>query len=276
MSGARPSAVLARLYSASAREYAALWAPVIQPMGERLVAAMPLTGASVVVDLGSGTGALYPVLHAATPGSTVIGVDRAIGMLLQARESAQAVPLATMDLAELGFRASSVDAAVLAFVLFHVPDPLRGLGEVRRVLRPRGIVGLAVWGPRRELPGASIWTCQLDEHGAAADVKPEAVKRETLMDTPEKLRALLDAAGFALSRIWIEILERRWTRPELLRLGSEYGAEKRRLDTLNSVHRAACMARISEEFAALPSDALVYRGEVILAIARRAEPPQLR
>jgi hypothetical protein len=108
-----PSKFLARLYSASAREYAELWAPVLRPTSERLIAAMPLAGASTVLDLGTGT--LLPGLRAAAPKGRVIGVDRSIGMLREARAREASAPLAAMDLAELGIRESIADAALLAF-----------------------------------------------------------------------------------------------------------------------------------------------------------------
>ena len=63
----QPSKVLADLYSAAAPEYAELWAPVLQPTSERLIAAMPLAGATTVLDLGAGTGALFRALRAAAP-----------------------------------------------------------------------------------------------------------------------------------------------------------------------------------------------------------------
>ncbi|HEV2085408.1 MAG TPA: class I SAM-dependent methyltransferase, partial [Gemmatimonadales bacterium] len=130
-----PSQVLAGLYSASAREYADLWAPVLQPTSERLIAAMRLAEASMVLDLGAGTGSLLPALRAAAPKARVIGVDRATGMLHEARRREARAPLAAMDLAQLGIRESVADAALLAFVLFLIPSPATALAEVRRVLR---------------------------------------------------------------------------------------------------------------------------------------------
>jgi SAM-dependent methyltransferase len=269
MSNTQPAKLLASLYSASAREYATLWGPVIQPMGERLVAAMPLAGASTVLDLGAGTGALLAALHAMAPGALVIGADRAAGMLQVARGSAPRVPLVAMDLEQLGLRSEVADAALLAFVLFLLPDPALGLSEIRRVLRPGGIVGLTTWGRGQELPGAAIWTRELDARGAAPDLKPEAVKQDARMDTPDKLGDLLEAAGLVPGRIWVERPQRRWTGPELVRLGAEYGASKRRLDSLDPHRRQACLARVRHELGALESEELVYHPEVIFAVARR-------
>ena len=264
-----PSRVLAGLYSASAREYAELWAPVLQPTSERLIAAMPIARATTVLDLGAGTGALFPALRAAAPKARVIGVDRATGMLRQARAREASAPLATMDLAQLGIRESVADAALLAFVLFLIPDPAAALAEVRRVLRPGGVVGCTSWGQGYELPGTAIWTRELDLYAAGPDSKPEAVTRDTLMDTPDKLGSLLEEAGFTVSRVWMERPERRWTWPELLELSSRYGATSRRLGTLEPASRKECLARVGAALAALPGEELVYQPEMLLAVAKR-------
>jgi SAM-dependent methyltransferase len=247
-----------------------LWAPVLQPTGERLIAAMALAEASIVLDLGMGTGALLPALHAAAPKARVIGVDRATGMLREARAREASAALAAMDLTLLGIRESVANAALLAFVLFLIPSPAAALAEVRRVLRPGGIMGCTAWGKGYELPGTAIWTRELDAQGAGPDLKPEAVKQDTLMDTSDKLRGLLEGAGFAVSRIWIHCPERRWTGPELLELSSGYGATRRRLDTLDRQGRMDCLARVGAALATLPAEGLVYRPEVLLAVAARA------
>jgi ubiquinone/menaquinone biosynthesis C-methylase UbiE len=51
-------------------------------------------------------------------------------------------PRIIADAAKLPFNSASYDVVIMAFVLFHVPEPETALGEVRRVLRAAGNVGL--------------------------------------------------------------------------------------------------------------------------------------
>jgi ubiquinone/menaquinone biosynthesis C-methylase UbiE len=46
---------------------------------------------------------------------------------------------------------------IMAFVLFHVPEPATALGEVRRVLKAGGNIGLTTWGYDRGAPALNIW-----------------------------------------------------------------------------------------------------------------------
>ena len=256
-------------YTATAREYARLWSPVIRPMGERLIAAMPLRTAGTILDVGTGAGALLPVLRTAAPAALIVGIDRADGMLRLARAASPDVPQAVMDAAELGLRSGAFDAAVLAFVLFHLPDPARGLAEAARILRPGGVAGTTTWGADQLLPASVMWDEELDAEGAEAGTLPGAVRQHALVDTPDKVARLVEAAGLAPVRLWTERFERRWTREALFRLRADFGLYKRRLDTLAEEGRRRCLGRIRARMRRLSSAELVHRPEIIFGLARR-------
>ena len=79
----------------------------------------------------------------------MIGVERDPDHL---REAARRYPWLTVvegDAAALPFEDGAVDAVVMLDVLEHVPEPRAVLTEVRRVLRPGGVVVLSV--PHRGL-----------------------------------------------------------------------------------------------------------------------------
>ncbi len=92
-----------------------------------------------VLEVGVGTGKNLPYYP---PGTELAGVDISPKMLNRAREKAEAlgmkVNLSVMDVEEMTFPDESFDYVVSTFVFCSVPDPLRGLQEVRRVLRKQG------------------------------------------------------------------------------------------------------------------------------------------
>jgi SAM-dependent methyltransferase len=261
--------VLAAYYSDSAGPYARWWSPVLRPMAEGLVPALPLRHARRVLDVGCGVGALAPVLRAAAPGAVVIGVDASEGMLRLAH-AAGLGPVGAMDAQALAVRPASIDVAVCAFVLFHLPDPAQGVRELARVLRPGGAIGTVTWGADRDAPLVEIWTEELEAHGAAPDPMPAAVQQHATVDAPAKVSALLEAGGLEEIRAWSVRFEHRWEREQLFALRQGFGMPRRRLQTLAPDVRAACLARIRERLDRAPSDGLLHRPEVVFATARRA------
>ncbi|HSW21848.1 MAG TPA: class I SAM-dependent methyltransferase, partial [Burkholderiaceae bacterium] len=180
-------------YSAKARVYHRVSAPVLASMAMPLLRRLPLAQATRVLDVGTGSGILIPALRAAAPDAWLLGVDRAEGMLQLSR---RVVTCASMDVQQLALRSSSFDVAVLAYVLFHCPDPIAALREVHRVLRDDGTIGVVTWGSVAVVPGTSTWTQELDALGAAANPHDACVTQHALMNTPDKLVALLKEAGF--------------------------------------------------------------------------------
>jgi len=260
---------LAADYSSKATAYQRCWAPVIRPMARPLLAALPLYSARQVLDLGCGTGELLQNLRAEAPRSHLHGVDRSEGMLRMARATSIS-SLSVMDAESLALGSETIDVAMVAFVLFHLRDPVSGLREIRRVLRPWGIVGIVVWGKCPDVPGVAIWNEELDQHGAAEDPREQSVMQHAEMDTTEKLSGLVRLSGLVPLRVWSELFEHRWTPEVLVEMQVGCGMPGRRLATLSEPARTACRQRAEARIRRLPSAELVFRPEALFAKAQRS------
>ena len=92
-----------------------------------------------ILEIGVGTGKNFPHYP---PGASVTGIDIAERMLVFARKKASTLGL-SFDLSEgdvqsLHFPDNTFDTAVATFVFCSVPDPVQGLKELRRVVKPSG------------------------------------------------------------------------------------------------------------------------------------------
>lgn len=99
----------------------------------------PLVEGGRILEVGVGTGKNIPYYP---PEAEVTAIDLSPGMLAKARRAAAAlgssVDLREMDVQELDFPDGAFDTVLTTFVFCSVPDPVLGLREIRRVLRPEG------------------------------------------------------------------------------------------------------------------------------------------
>ena len=98
-----------------------------------------------VLDFGCGPGTITVGLAKAVEPGKVHGIDMAESQISLARSAAEAgghtnVTFHVGSVLELPFEDNSFDAAHCHAVLMHVPDTQAALAEVKRVLKPGGIV----------------------------------------------------------------------------------------------------------------------------------------
>lgn len=106
----------------------------------------------------------------------------------------------TMDAERLELEDDSVDGVICRFAYMLMADLGAALAETRRVLRPGGRLVLAVWRGPEQNPWISIAGRALVGRGLLPPPDPGAPGMFT-MATDERVRSLLDAAGFASVQI---------------------------------------------------------------------------
>jgi SAM-dependent methyltransferase len=101
----------------------------------------------VWLDDGCGNGSFTEVLVSRQRPLSVVGVDPSPAQLAFARKRAGTARASFVegDAQALPLADASVDAAVMALVLFFLPEPERGLRELARVVRPGGTIAAYHW-----------------------------------------------------------------------------------------------------------------------------------
>jgi malonyl-CoA O-methyltransferase len=151
MSGAFTAQAVARSFGAASRSYdgaATLQALVREELLSRL--ALLRESPRAVLDLGTGTGLGARALKRAFPRATVTATDISASMLEQARRHGRfwrPIRCIEADARALPLESASIDLVFTNLMLQWI-DPLDdALREIRRVLRPGGLVLASSFGP---------------------------------------------------------------------------------------------------------------------------------
>jgi ubiquinone/menaquinone biosynthesis C-methylase UbiE len=116
-------------------------------VGEAFLDWLALPSGLRCLDVGCGNGAFTEVLIARCAPATVSGLDPSEEQIAYARQRPGAKPAEYRvgDALALPFVDGSFDAALMALAIVFVPDPVKAVAEMVRVVRPGGWVATYMW-----------------------------------------------------------------------------------------------------------------------------------
>ncbi len=165
-----------------------------KPLIKWAIALMDIQPTDHVLDVGCGSGVAIKLIAQIAVEGFVAGVDYSEEMVQQAlRRNAAAVRAGRVeikhgDVAALPYDDESFDKIIATETFNFWPDPVVNLQEVRRVLRPGGLVALAMEGSK-EAPNWQKLAAQTARMGLS-------------IYSGAEMEEMLTAAGF--SRTWFE------------------------------------------------------------------------
>src|SRR5215207_9839736 len=155
-------------------------------MGEQLCDAVDLRSGEKVLDVATGSG--NNALSAARRFCEVTGIDYVPELIEQAKSRAEAerleVNFEVGDAEYLPYADASFDVVLSTLGVMFTPDQEKAAGEMLRVCRPGGKIGLANWTPDGYI-GNMFRT--IGKHVPP----PPGIKPPSLWGTEERLRELL-------------------------------------------------------------------------------------
>lgn len=190
-----------------------VWLPYLEPAGTAMLKLIQAQPGQRVLDIASGTGEPALTLAERIADVTIIGTDAAAGMVnvAQAKVSKRGlknIEFVTMPGDHLAFGDASFDALLCRFGIMFFDDPLSGLKEMHRVLKPGGRFAFAVWHTAQTMP-VMRWSHQAFKGKLAAELLPP-LEIVTRFGAPGVFEKLLHDAGFRDIRVSQETLNYRF------------------------------------------------------------------
>lgn len=195
------------------------WCPLV-------IEAARINAGDTVVDIACGTGALtIAVAERVGPEGNTVGVDINEGMLNIARSKSSVIEWHNASAEQLPFSANSFTKVVSQFGLMYFEDQEAAVHEMIRVLKPGGLLAVAVWNNLDNNPGLAaeelLWKQVFDEE---IDETPyrlgDKSTLQKLFENSEvskfQIRTHEGAARFESIESWIHTGAKGWTEDDAL------------------------------------------------------------
>lgn len=183
-------------WDAAASVYDDGWRDNLAAAQEAVLASCDLQPGLKVIETAAGSGLVtFPAAAAVAPGGYILATDLSGEMVALGTAGAEARGLSNVTFRQMNSEAldcpdDGFDRALCSLGLMYMPNPLAALAEMKRVLKPGGRVGVAVWGERRKCGWAEIFPI------VDARVKSEVCPMFFGPGAPGALAADMREAGF--------------------------------------------------------------------------------
>lgn len=169
----------------------------LEPYGQRLLELLQVPSRATLLDVASGAGEpALTLAHRMGAGVKVTGCDLSPKMVALANAEAKRRKVDARfhveDAEKLSFPDASFDAVTCRFGLQIFTDPDAALAEMKRVLKPGGQLGIAVWGLAWRAEAIDVLIGAIIRHTA----QPEYIPTPFEFGNVKELAHALTKAGF--------------------------------------------------------------------------------
>ena len=249
------------------------------PPGQMAMDRLGVAAGQRVVDLGCGSGRTTLELASRVgPDGQVLGVDISPGMVARGRERARGAGLQNVEFLHADVQVNDLgqsrfDAAYSRFGIMFFADPTAAFSNVRRSLRPGGVLSFVCWQSVFDnewllIPGAAVASVL----GSLPPMPGPNEPGPFSLADPDRVRSILDAAGFRGIDVVphsdsLVITEQRI--PEVALTSTRVGAVRELLREADDVTRERVLRAIEDALRARVQDGEVRASRSILLV--RAE-----
>jgi ubiquinone/menaquinone biosynthesis C-methylase UbiE len=226
---------------------------VFEPWVEILLDVVGIAPGARVLDIASGTGVVARAAARRAGGEGHVVASDVSGPML-ARAASRGAPSGAAPIEyvnasadALPFDDGSFDAVLCQQGLQFFPARAAAVGEMRRVLRPGGVAGVAVWASGRPLEPFGVYGDELAATGAEPPF-PRAFESDAFTMGVDVVRSLLEQAGFSRVDADVVELEVSWPDPGSVAagvLGTPFGPL---VVALSPDERNRLQARLEQHF----------------------------
>lgn len=233
------------MFEVAAESYARYMGRFSEPLAEALLELAPPVGPAL--DVGCGPGALTQRLVDRLGVDGVVGVDPSASFVAAARSRLPGVDIRHGTAEHLPFDDDSAGSAYAALVVHFMADPVAGLREMARVVRPGGVIAATVWDHAGGTgPLSPLWDVVRLLDPAALDESDLAGARQGQLVDLATSAGLVDVAEHCLTVVSPYGSFEEWWEPYTLGVGPAGAHVASLTDQEREQLQQACRAALPE------------------------------